>query len=80
MLILIIITGKIGIIPVLGVSSVFQTAGTCNVCHETWYDEASYAFNPKGNEELPWGVTVGCAECHPVQYEEYMLSAMGTHR
>ena len=77
LLILILLAGKIGFIPVLGVDSAFQTAGTCNLCHETWYDEASYTFNAKGNDKLPWGVTIGCAECHPVQYEEYKLSAMG---
>ena len=76
-LILIVLAGKIGAIPVAGVDSAFQTPGTCSSCHETWYQEASYAFNPKGNEKLPWGVTIGCAECHPVQYEEYKLSAMG---
>jgi len=75
---LILLAGKIGAIPVLGVDSLFQSAGTCNACHETWYDEARYAFNPKGNEKLPWGVTIGCAECHPVQFEEYKLSAMGS--
>ncbi len=77
-LILIFVVGKIGILPVYGVSSVFQTPGTCSVCHETWYNEAAYAFNPRGNAKPPSsGVTIGCAECHPVQYEEYRLSAMG---
>jgi len=77
-LILIFVLGKIGILPVYGVTSVFHTPGTCDVCHETWYDEATYAFNPKGNAKPPSsGVTIGCAECHPVQYEEYRLSAMG---
>jgi cytochrome c553/nitrate/TMAO reductase-like tetraheme cytochrome c subunit len=79
-LVVIVLAGKLGIIPVPGVHSAFQTPGTCNLCHETWYDEASYAFNPKGNEKLPWGVTIGCAECHPVQYEEYKLSAMGSSK
>ena len=79
-LVLIIIAGKIGVVPVIGVDSAFQTAGTCNTCHETWYDESRYAFNPKGNKKLPWGVTVGCAECHPVQFEEYKLSAMGSSK
>jgi cytochrome c553 len=79
-LILIIVAGKIGIVPVVGVDSVFQAEGTCNTCHETWYDESRYAFNSKGNQELPWGVTVGCAECHPVQFEEYKLSAMGSSK
>jgi cytochrome c553/nitrate/TMAO reductase-like tetraheme cytochrome c subunit len=78
--VLIIVAGKIGIVPVVGVDSAFQTEGTCNTCHETWYDESRYAFNPKGNKELPWGVTVGCAECHPVQFEEYKLSAMGSSK
>jgi len=77
-LLLIFLVGKIGMVPVPGVTSMFQTAGTCNTCHEVWYDEASYAFNPKGNKDLPWGVTIGCAECHPVQYEEYKLSSMGS--
>jgi len=77
-LILILIAGKIGLLPVYGVNSVFQTPGTCSVCHETWYDEAEYAFNPRGNAKPPSsGLTIGCAECHPVQYEEYQLSAMG---
>jgi len=75
---LIFAAGKIGVVPVYGVTSVFHTPGTCNVCHETWYDEATYAFNPKGNAKPPSsGITIGCAECHPVQYEEYQLSAMG---
>lgn len=77
-LILILIAGKVGVVPVIGVDSAFQTAGTCNTCHETWYDESRYAFNPQGNKELPWGVTVGCAECHPVQFEEYKISSMGS--
>lgn len=77
-LLMIVIAGKIGVVPVIGVDSLFQTAGTCSTCHETWYDEARYAFNPQGNKKLPWGVTVGCAECHPVQFEEYKLSAMGS--
>ncbi len=80
-LILILGAGKIGVLPLYGVSSVFQTPGTCSVCHETWYNEAVYAFNPKGNAKPPAsGVTVGCAECHPVQYEEYRLSAMGSSK
>lgn len=79
-LLLIGAVGKIGVVPVIGIDSAFQTAGTCNTCHETWYDEARYAFNPKGNEKLPWGVTIGCAECHPVQFEEYKLSAMGSSK
>jgi len=78
--VLLLLFGKVGIMPVPGVHSVFQTAGTCNTCHETWYDEASYAFNPKGNKKKPFGVTIGCAECHPVQYEEYKLSAMGSSK
>jgi cytochrome c553/nitrate/TMAO reductase-like tetraheme cytochrome c subunit len=66
-------------VPIAGITSVFQTPGTCNACHETWYDEAAYAFNPRGNAERPSsGVTIGCAECHSVQYEEYKLSAMGS--
>lgn len=79
-LILIILSGKAGVVPVIGVDSVFQSKGTCNTCHETWYDESRYAFNPTGNKKLPWGVTVGCAECHPVQFEEYKLSAMGSSK
>lgn len=79
-LIVIFLAGKIGAIPVPGVKSVFQTPGTCSSCHETWYNEASYAFNPKGNKKPPRGVTIGCAECHPVQYEEYQLSAMGSSK
>jgi len=79
-LILILLSGKIGIMQIPGVHSVFQTMGTCNTCHETWYDEKSYAFNPKGNKEKPFGVTIGCAECHPVQYEEYKMSAMGSSK
>ncbi|OGT19849.1 MAG: hypothetical protein A2V90_05365 [Gammaproteobacteria bacterium RBG_16_57_12] len=79
-LILVLLAGKIGIMPVPGVKSAFQTPGTCNLCHETWYDEASYAFNARGNARLPFGVTIGCAECHPVQYEEYKLSAMGSSK
>jgi cytochrome c553 len=79
-LLLILVAGKLGIIPVAGIESVFQQEGTCNTCHETWYDEKHYAFNPRGNAELPWGVTVGCAECHPVQYEEYKVSAMGNSK
>ncbi len=79
-MILIIIAGKIGVVPVIGVDSVFQTEGTCNTCHETWYDESRYAFNPKGNRNHPWGVTVGCAECHPVQFEEYKISSMGSSK
>jgi len=77
---LILLSGKIGIIQVPGVHSVFQTAGTCSTCHETWYDEASYAFNPEGNKKKPFGVTIGCAECHPVQYAEYKMSAMGSSK
>lgn len=78
-LILIFAAGKIGIVSVYGVSSIFQTPGTCSLCHETWYDEAVYSFNPKGNAKPPSsGVTIGCAECHSVQYEEYTLSAMGS--
>ncbi len=77
-LILIFLAGKVGVVPVYGVTSVFQTPGTCSACHETWYDEATYAFNPKGNAQAPdSGLTIGCAECHAVQYEEYKLSAMG---
>jgi len=77
-LILIFLAGKVGVVPVYGVTSVFQTTGTCSACHETWYDEATYAFNPRGNEKRPSsGLTIGCAECHAVQYEEYKLSAMG---
>ncbi|MFV2004312.1 MAG: NapC/NirT family cytochrome c [Gammaproteobacteria bacterium] len=77
-LILIFIAGKIGVLSVYGVNSVFHSPGTCGVCHETWYNEATYAFNPKGNASPgSSGVTIGCAECHPVQYEEYQLSAMG---
>jgi cytochrome c553 len=79
LVILILLAGKIGFIP-LGMEHVFQKAGVCNNCHETWYNEASYAFNPDGNEKLPDGVAVGCAECHPVQYEEYLLSAMGSSK
>ncbi len=80
-LILVFVAGKIGVLPVYGVTSVFQTPGTCNACHETWYDESTYAFNPKGNARPPSsGVTIGCAECHPVQYEEYKLSAMGSSK
>lgn len=79
-LILVLVAGKIGIIPVIGVDNAFQQKGTCSTCHETWYDEDRYAFNPKGNNELPWGVTVGCAECHPVQFEEYKVSAMGSSK
>jgi len=77
---LILLAGKVGVVPVPGVHSVFQTAGTCSTCHETWYNEASYAFNPKGNKIKPFGVTIGCAECHPVQYEEYKMSAMGSSK
>lgn len=76
-LLLVLLVGKLGIAHVPGITSAFQTPGTCSLCHEVWYDEASYAFNPKGNAELPSGVTIGCAECHPVQYEEYKLSSMG---
>ena len=79
-LIAIFLAGKIGAIPIPGVRSVFQTPGTCSSCHETWYDETSYAFNPRGNKKPPRGVTIGCAECHPVQYEEYRLSAMGSSK
>jgi len=79
-LLLILVAGKLGIVPVAGLDSVFQQEGTCNTCHETWYDEKRYAFNPEGNAELPWGVTVGCAECHPVQFEEYKVSAMGSSK
>ncbi len=78
-LILIFVAGKVGVLPVYGVSSVFQTPETCSACHETWYNEAAYAFNPKGNAKPPSsGLTIGCAECHSVQYEEYRLSAMGS--
>ncbi|MDX8412260.1 MAG: NapC/NirT family cytochrome c [Mariprofundaceae bacterium] len=80
LLLMVAIAGKIGVMPVYGIDSAFQTAGTCNTCHETWYDEKRYAFNPRGNEQLPWGVTIGCAECHPVQFEEYKLSAMGSSK
>jgi len=76
-LLVVLLAGKTGMVEVPGVHSIFQTAGTCSTCHETWYDEASYAFNPKGNDKIPFGVTIGCAECHPIQYEEYKLSAMG---
>jgi len=76
----VVLLGKVGLMPVPGVHSVFQTPGTCSTCHETWYDESSYAFNPKGNKKKPFGVTIGCAECHPVQYEEYKLSAMGSSK
>ncbi|MFV2055060.1 MAG: NapC/NirT family cytochrome c [Thiohalomonadales bacterium] len=80
-LVFIFAAGKIGILPVYGVVSVFQTPGTCGTCHETWYNEARYAFNPKGNAKPPTsGVTIGCAECHPVQFEEYKLSAMGSSK
>lgn len=79
-IILVLLAGKLGVIPVSGMKSVFQQEGTCNVCHETWYDEKRYAFNPEGNAELPWGVTIGCAECHPVQFEEYKVSAMGSSK
>lgn len=79
-LLVILLAGKLGAIPVPGVKSVFQTPGTCNTCHETWYDEATYAFNPQGNKNPPKGVTIGCAECHPVQYEEYQLSSMGSSK
>ena len=79
-LLLVLLVGKLGIVQVPGVKSAFQSPGTCNNCHEVWYDEASYAFNPKGNKSAPKGVTVGCAECHPVQYEEYRLSAMGNSK
>lgn len=79
-LLVILLAGKLGAIPVPGIKSVFQTPGTCNTCHEVWYDEAAYAFNPKGNKNPPKGVTIGCAECHPVQYEEYRLSAMGSSK
>jgi len=79
-ILLILLAGKIGVVHVPGVHSVFQQAGTCSTCHETWYDESSYAFNPKGNKKKPFGVTIGCAECHPVQYEEYKLSAMGSSK
>jgi len=80
-LILVFLAGKVGVLPVYGVTSVFQTPGTCNTCHETWYDEGAYAFNPKGNAQPPTsGLTIGCAECHPVQYEEYKLSAMGSSK
>jgi len=79
-LMLMLLAGKVGIVEVPGVHSVFQSAGTCSTCHETWYDEAGYAFNPKGNKEKPFGVTIGCAECHPIQYEEYKLSAMGASK
>ena len=54
-IILVLLAGKLGVIPVAGMTSVFQQEGTCNVCHETWYDEKRYAFNPEGNAELPWG-------------------------
>ena len=47
-LVLIFVAGKIGVLPIEGVTSVFQTPSTCAACHETWYDEATYAFNPKG--------------------------------
>jgi len=77
-LVLVLLAGKVGIVALPGVHSLFQTEGTCNTCHETWYDEASYAFNPRGNSKKPFGVTIGCAECHPIQYEEYKLSAMGS--
>ncbi|HED13477.1 MAG TPA: c-type cytochrome [Gammaproteobacteria bacterium] len=80
LLLVVVLLGKLGLMPVPGVHSVFQTPGTCSTCHETWYDEASFAFNPKGNKKKPGGVTIGCAECHPVQYEEYMLSAMGSSK
>lgn len=79
-LILIFLVGKIGAIHIPFVKSVFQTPGTCSSCHETWYNEASYTFNPLGNLKPPKGVTIGCAECHPVQYEEYQLSAMGSSK
>jgi len=79
-LIAVFLLGKIGLLQVPGVHSVFQNPSTCSTCHETWYDDASYAFNPKGNKTKPFGVTIGCAECHPVQYEEYMLSAMGSSK
>jgi cytochrome c553 len=78
---LVFVVGKTGIVPVYGVRSVFQTPGTCSTCHETWYNEATYAFNPKGNAKPPSsGLTIGCAECHPVQYEEYKISAMGSSK
>jgi cytochrome c553/nitrate/TMAO reductase-like tetraheme cytochrome c subunit len=78
---LILTAGKVGVLPVYGVASVFQSPDTCSACHETWYNEAIYAFNPKGNAKPPSsGVTIGCAECHPVQYEEYRLSAMGSSK
>ena len=77
-LILILVAGKVGIVPVVGIDNAFQQKGTCSTCHETWYDEDRYAFNPKSGQDLPWGVTVGCAECHPVQFEEYKISAMGS--
>jgi len=79
-LFLVFLAGKIGLTQVPGVHSVFQQAGTCSTCHETWYDESSYAFNPKGNKTKPFGVTIGCAECHPMQYEEYKMSAMGSSK
>jgi len=78
---LVFLSGKVGVLPIYGVTSVFQTPGTCSTCHETWYDESAYAFNPKGNAHPPAsGLTIGCAECHPVQYEEYKLSAMGSSK
>ncbi len=79
-LLVILLAGKLCATPVPGVRSVFQTPGTCSTCHETWYDESAYAFNPSGNKLPPRGVTIGCAECHPVQYEEYQLSAMGSSK
>jgi len=79
-LIFVLLAGKVGVVQIPGVHSFFQSAGTCSTCHETWYDETSYAFNPKGNKEKPFGVTIGCAECHPIQYEEYKMSAMGSSK
>jgi cytochrome c553 len=79
-LLLFFAASKLGIVQIRGINSVFQQEGTCNICHEAWYDEKRYAFNPRGNAKLPWGVTVGCAECHPVQFEEYKISSMGSSK
>jgi len=75
-LVVLIGVGKLGLMPVPGVHSWFDDPATCAFCHETWYgDEAT--FNPQAGAEKPFGVTVGCAECHPSAAEEFRSSAHG---
>ncbi|OIO56078.1 MAG: hypothetical protein COX57_06540 [Alphaproteobacteria bacterium CG_4_10_14_0_2_um_filter_63_37] len=76
-LVVLLAAGKVGLLHVPGITPLFAQPSTCTFCHETWYGPEEGAFNARAGAEKPFGVNIGCAECHPSAAEDFRSSRHG---